>query len=258
MTEEEKDIKSNYLIMVSGNSFDSVEELNHGDFDLILADPPYGKIIKDSYDRITAYNLTAMLLKIIKISMKLLKPGGSVILFGGIGSYKNRPLFEFLSRVEIEIEGSYIRDVITWKKNKGYGVSNRYLFTREEIIWLTKGKDPSFFDKPYLDVQHSEAVQSMLKNSKYKPHSKFKRRSNVWTDIKELMRGKLVTAQKPIELYDVIIKAHCPEHGAIVDLFGGSGASAISANKLNRNIIIYEKDPDVYKIMRDHIMKKGK
>jgi site-specific DNA-methyltransferase (adenine-specific) len=242
-----------YLKMVLGDSLKEAAKLPAGDIDLVLADPPYGNIVKDRYDKITPQDLVDMLLAVVEASMRLLKPGGSLILFGGVGSYKNRPLFEFLSRVENEIEGAFVRDVITWKKNRGYGTQTRYLFTREEIIWITKGKEPAFFDKPYLDEKHSAATQAMLKNAKYKTHSNHKRRSNVWADIKELMRGKVVTAQKPQKLYDVLIETHCPELGGIVDLFGGSGASAISANRLNRNILIYENDPEVYGLMRDHI-----
>ena len=230
------------------------KNVERGTVDLVLADPPYGNIVSDKYDKVTSNTLVSMLIELSRISIDILKPGGSLIVFGGIGTYKNRPMFEFLSKAE-EIKDLYIRDIITWKKNKGYGSSNRYLFTREEMAWITKGENPSYFMKPYLNEKHSKATVAMLKNAKYKTHSSYKRRSNVWTDIKEIMRGKIVSAQKPTLLYDVLIKTHCPELGLIVDMFGGSGNSAVSAKENNRSIVIYEKDPDVYKLMIDNIEK---
>ena len=229
-----------------------------GTFDLVLADPPYGHIVKDPYDQITCQLLLSMLFEVTKFAMDALVEGGSLILFGGIGRHKYRPFLDFASTVESEIDNVHIRDFITWKKNRGYGCKTRYLFTREELLWITKGDKPSYFEKPYLEERHSDCTVAMLKGRKYQPHSKYKRRSNVWTDITEVMRGKVVSAQKPVELYNVIIRTHCPENGNIIDLFGGSGTSVISALGLDRNITIFEKDPDTYRKMVNHIDEKLK
>lgn len=249
------DIKNNcYLKTVLGDSLMLLKDLTTQEVDLVLADPPYGNIVSDQYDKLSSEDLLLILKEIAQHSMGVLKDGGSLILFGGIGKYRSRPLFKFLSEAE-DFENLYIRDIITWKKNKGYGAATRYLFTREEIIWITKGPDPAYFDKPYLEEKHSAATKAMLERAEYKPHSDRKRRSNVWTDVKEIMRNKLVSAQKPIELYDILIETHCPEQGNIIDMFGGSGNAAISANKNNRNIIIIERDKEVYKLMVNNIEK---
>lgn len=224
--------------------------------DLVITDPPYGNIVSDSYDNIHSINLVLLLYNVVDTAFKFLKDNGSLIIFGGVGSFQNRPFFKFISELENVKPQYFIRDFVTWKKTRGYGVQDRYLFTREEFIWIVKKDSKYYFNKPYLDEKHSETTLGLLKKAKYKPHSNFKRRSNVWTDIREVMRNKIVSAEKPAELYSVIINAHCPKGGLILDFFGGSGNSVVAAVNSGMNIEISEVDPTVYDLMKGNIRKR--
>jgi DNA modification methylase len=68
---------------------------------------------------------------------------------------------------------------------------------------------------------------------KYPAKSEFKRVSNVWDDIPEIMRPKR-TAQKPTQLMDRLISTHSNEGDLIVDPFVGFGTTGISALQLGR------------------------
>jgi len=48
--------------------------------------------------------------------------------------------------------------------------------------------------------------------------------------------------EKPVELYKKIIANSTREGDLILDPYGGSGASAVAALELNRNILVYELD----------------
>lgn len=76
-------------------------------------------------------------------------------------------------------------------------------------------------------------VALTVKQMKYPAKSEFKRVSNVWDDIPELMRPKR-TAQKPTQLMDRLISTHSNEGDLIVDPFVGFGTTGISALQLGR------------------------
>jgi len=213
---------------------------------LVIADPPYGQVVSDDYDNLDEKQLLTFLYDFVEGCQNFVLEGGSVLMWGGIGSHKNRAFLKFAATVEDEFKEWRLRDFITWKKSRGYGVADRYLFTREEMLWLVRGEKPAIFNKPYLTEQHSEMTQNVLKNKKYKPHSTFKRRSNVWTDVTEVMHQKIVSAQKPTQLYEIILQAHSNPGDLVVDPFAGSFTTAVAARSLGRSFWVCEKDPEVF------------
>jgi DNA modification methylase len=205
-----------------------------GPFKLIIADPPYGGILKQSWDKQTADGYIALA---EECYIRLVN-GGSVYIWGGIGKPQQpRVFFEFLSRVEKET-GLVLQNVITWKKKRAYGKQDDYLFTREECAWLTRGVKPSTFHVPYLDQERGYAGY----NKKYPAKSKYLRRTNVWTDITEMFRGKWHEAQKPSRLAEVMIETHTEPGDTVFDPFAGSGSTALAARKLERRWFLVEKD----------------
>lgn len=61
--------------------------------------------------------------------------------------------------------------------------------------------------------------------------------------------------QKPLEVVERIIKASCPEQGIVFDPFMGSGTTAVSCIKLNRNYIGFEINSDYCKMITERIKK---
>jgi len=142
-------IKLNNGSIILGDVFD----LNLGLFPLIIADPPYGKIIDEEWDDKWTYEDYLLLGFKIK---SLLEEGGSAFVWGGIGKQGNRQFFKFLATVEEET-GLKIQNVITWSKKRAYGKKDDYLFTREEVVWLVNGDKPKTFNIPLLDEKRGYA-----------------------------------------------------------------------------------------------------
>jgi site-specific DNA-methyltransferase (adenine-specific) len=165
-------------------------------------------------------------------------------MWGGIGKYKNRIFFEFLSRVEKETN-LVLRNVITWSKKRAYGKSNDYLFTREELAWLVNGEKPIIFNIPLLEDKRGYAGY----NKKYPAKSEYKRRTNIWTDVTEIFRGKTHPTEKPSKLSEILIETHSNKNDYIMDIFAGSGSAAITAKKTGRKYIMIEKSPNYYASM---------
>ncbi len=174
---------------------------------------------------------------LLKELRRALKPTGSVLFFGGIGFHGCRPF----QRVCLALEeltprpdswGLHARNLLTWKKRRGYGKSHDYLFCREEIAWYSASSERTAvtFNVPYLNEKRGYEGW----NKDYPAKSEFKRVSNVFADIGELMRPER-TCQKPPELMERLIETHSNPGDLVVDPFSGWGSTGIAAVSLGRD-----------------------
>lgn len=204
--------------------------------ELIIADPPYGRIVSDAWDKDWEAD---DYIRLARKCESLLVDGGSALIWGGIGKPGDRVFLEFLSRAEGET-GLTMRNLVTWAKKRAYGKSNDYLFVREECAWFVKGDLPRVFNVPLLDVERGYDGY----NKKYPAKSKFKRRTNVWSDITEVMRGKKHKCEKPVRLAEVLIGTHSVPGDTVLDLFAGSGNVSVVAESMGRTAVAVEGDPE--------------
>src|ERR1700692_18850 len=75
---------------------------------------------------------------ILRGAKKRPTPTGSLMLFGGIGKHGEHPFWHLCQEVESFLT---YRNMITWKKRRGYGKSHDYLFCREELAWFSKSSE---------------------------------------------------------------------------------------------------------------------
>jgi DNA modification methylase len=214
-----------------------------GPLPLIIADPPYGNIVADGWDRVDLDDVTFAdwMVSWTFICQKLSVPRAALFVWGGIGKPGFRPFYRYLIEAEGQT-GYQLANHITWGKKRAYGIQHNLLFCREELAYFLLGDDitkPRVFNVPYLDQKRGYAGF----NKKYPAKSEFLRRTNVWTDITEILRGKIHTAQKPERLHEVIIEMSTNKGEWVLDPFSGSGTTGLAARKLGRPFILVEKDP---------------
>ena len=219
---------------------DFIRDRLQGDACMVVTDPPYGKIVNEEWDRVKVSDdeFATWMLDWVQQYAALIPDGGAFYMWGGLGTVGFRPLLKFLARVEVETDLT-IGNVITWGKKRAYGVQHNYLFCREELVYLFKGSDPKKprqFQVPLLDEVRGYAGY----DAKYPAKSEFKRRTNVWSDITELFRGKFHVAQNPMQVYEIPIQCHTSEGDWVIDPFAGSGTAAWVARKMNRKFIVVE------------------
>lgn len=206
--------------------------------DLFVVDPPYYGIVTDSWDNQweSPVDYAAWLVDLFYLARKKAKPHGSLLFFGGIGKHDCHPLFSVMSLMEDQDLFYHwrFRNFITWKKRRAYGKSHDYLFCREEILWYSVSAERTAvtFNIPLTDKLRGYAGFDKDHPAK----SEYKRVSNVWSDIPELMRPER-NCQKPIPLLDRIIKTHSNEGDLVVDFFAGWGTTGVSALKLGRRFM---------------------
>lgn len=212
--------------IVCGDCLEVLPQLPDEIFDLAICDPPYDL---GFWDWVEGW---------VELVYSKLKEDSSIYIFCGIGERSDS-----LSRILPIIKRLFkFKNLITWKKQRGYGTQRNWMYTREEIIFAIKGKH--YFQVQYSDELRPHYTYGFLGRlaSKYKPLSEYKRVSNVWTDIQEITPGvgnkpewTKHPTQKPEALIERIIKASSKEGDLVLDPFIGSGTTAVVARRLGRN-----------------------
>lgn len=221
------------VFVVRADAFEWMKTAKADSVPLFVTDPPYGKIVAQDWDQTWTIEKQWELTRIIE---RTLIPGGTAYVWGGIGKPGNRLFFEWLSQIEVR-SGLTLWDVITWGKRRFYGTATRYGFAREECAMLVKGTKPVTFNVPLLDEKRGYSGY----NPDYPAKSEYKRRTNVWTDVTELFRGKIHECEKPSRLAEVMIETSSKPGDLVVDMFAGSGSTGVAAAKLGRRCVLLER-----------------
>ena len=247
--------KDGYAICGDCTSADVQNEVKNlvGSVPLIVADPPYGNIVPHKWDRTSDSD------EIFSDWMvdwtrgwaeAILQPGGAFYVWGGIGLPGFRPFMKFIPK--IEDPGNFeLANLITWSKRRAIGRPNNYLFTREECAYFIKGfsKRPRTFNVPLLETKRGYEGF----NPKYPAKSEYYRRTNVWTDINEIFRGKRHPTEKAQRLHEVMIEIHTAPDEWVVDPFAGAGTTAAAARKLGRKFVMIESNVEIFEGMAERL-----
>ena len=191
--------------------------------------------------------------------------------------------------IALQDDGWWLRSEIVWSKPNPMpeSVTDRPTSAHEKIFLLTKsakyyydaeavktpakyehqsGMDESGFKVPqYFNGKHSDGFRSASKKrDKQRGHSRrhvgFNDRwdaiganlRNVW-HIATYPYAEAHFATFPPELIIPCIKAGCPEGGTVLDPFGGSGTTGLVADRLKRNAILIELNPEYVEMARNRI-----
>ena len=236
------EVEGGYIIHGDGTSeevHDFVRAL--GPVGAVVTDPPYGNLIRQPWDNWKGdqRSFADWMLRWTAALQPLVMPGGAMYVWGGYGTPGFRPFFEYASRVEAETPWR-VSNLLTWGKKRAYGVQNNYLACREDMLFMVNGdpKKPRTFSVPYLETKRGYAGY----NPKYPAKSEFYRRTNVWTDVTEILSGKVHLTQKPLRVMEVPIEVSTMPGDFVLDPFAGSCTTAHAAMRSGRRFVCVEQD----------------
>ena len=133
----------------------------------------------------------------------------------------------------------------TWSSVAGLKQKNLQYPTRKDWNLLKTLFDD--FDWEYDDYVFKFHLQSGL--------------TDVWSDINFYIKKRIHPTQKPDKLTERLIITSSNKGDVILDPFSGSGSTAKSAIKLDRNFITFERDQEFYditkKIIKEAIKEKN-
>lgn len=220
-------------IVVHGTTPQVLRNINLTQIPLVFTEPPYTCAASLRYDRQNETTYAQFLVKTMRWLQPLVRLGAAAYVIGGIGSYLQRQFLEFLLAAEIESDW-VMSNLLTWTKRIAVGTQTNYMFTRLEIAYFIYNTSrPSQFVIPYTSENNPRARPGT---------PPFYRRSNVWTDIPELIVGKLHKEEKPTKLAEIAIETHTSPLDYVLDPFAGSGSTAVAARNFHRKFILIEDD----------------
>lgn len=170
----------------------------------------------------------------------------------------------------LQADGWYLRQDIIWSKPNPMPESVQDRCTKaHEYIFLLSKSPRYYFDNDAIKEQAQDWGERDRTNGKYhnegsglSPHSGLERsyekknKRSVWTVSPKPFKGAHFAVYPP-ELIEPCILAGCPKGGTVLDPFGGSGTTAVVADRLGRNSILTELNEDYIEIARNRIETDG-
>lgn len=222
------DVKDLEKKIINADCMDILKQLPDKCVDLVLTDPPYiltphgggrkGLADRDSKIR-DEIDFMANDFDFEKVSEELLrvckKP--NIVMF--CSSMQ-------LGRTIVYFENKGLRaDVLVWSKPNPAPLGNGNYISDIEYIVFVHGKGTFFNNDVPID---------------------FKKKTKIYPIITNKMDIKQHPAQKPVMLISELLAVHSAENDLVIDVFSGSGTTAVACHRMRRKYICIEKDTDIY------------
>ncbi|MDQ3634947.1 MAG: site-specific DNA-methyltransferase [Acidobacteriota bacterium] len=243
---DKTNLKNTKNKIICGDAFEILKRLPENHFDLLFADPPYNlskNFGKHSFKQTTIEEYETWLDSWLKSCVKLLKPTASIYI---CGDWRSASAIQ-----RVGMKHFTLRNRITWEREKGRGSRTNWKNSSEDI-WFFTVSDKYFFDVEAVKMKR-KVIAPYKENGKPKDWQESKSGnfrltspSNLWTDLSvpfwSMPENTEHPTQKPEKLLAKIILASTRENDLILDPFSGSGTTAVTARKLNRNYTCIEAD----------------
>jgi site-specific DNA-methyltransferase (adenine-specific) len=234
--------------LICGDAFTVLKQLPQNEFDLLFADPPYNlnrSFGSKTFKKISDDDYEDWLDSWLRLCTPLLKKTASVYI---CGDWRSSSAIQRVGRRYFKLQNR-----ITWEREKGRGAKKNWKNSAEDIWYFTVSDEFTFnldavkqrrrVIAPYRDngepKDWTESVDGNFRDS----HP-----SNIWTDISvpfwSMPENTDHPTQKPEKLLAKIILASTNAGDMIIDPFAGTGTTAVTAKKLDRNFVAVEADED--------------
>lgn len=224
-----------------GDCLELMKEIPDKSIDMILCDLPYGTTAC-KWDTIIPFE------PLWEQYKRIIKDNGAIVLFG------SEP---FSSKLRISNLKIYKYDWV-WIKDKGsdpLNANKRPLNNIENIIIFYK-RQPIYnpqktLGEPYTKKQKNSKLGLHLQDKRIMPIDKksdgyrFPLRNLYF--VRDTSKGSSFhPTQKPVALFEYLIKTYTNEGDLVLDNCSGSGTTAVACVNTNRRFICIEKDKEYY------------
>ena len=197
--------------------------------------------------------------------LRIIKPGGSCFIFAG-RRYAHRCV------VALEDAGFTFKDMLSWEKESAVQRAQRLsvIYERRGDLenkekwdgWRVANLRPLFepilwFQKPYrtggtiadnvLNYEVGAWNESALQKYNIQAGANAICSNRIRVQVTSADHGKH-TAQKPLNLMELLISLVTIEGQIVLDPFMGSGTTCLAAKRLNRRYVGIENNPEIYAI----------
>jgi len=235
--------KENEIHLMDG--IEGLRSLPQHSVDMLITDPPYG----------TTRNFWDVPLPLVEFWEAVrwaVKPDGAVLIFSQC------PYDKVLGISNLDM----LRYEWVWYKERGTGFLNANrapLKKSENILVFYRNRpvyNPQFgYGEPYKKATAHSASVNYGKHERTPTESKDGRRypGNVLF-IPPVVNG-IHPTQKPVPLFEYLIRTYTNEGDLVVDCCAGSGTAAVAAINAKRRFICFENAPVFYSVASERIAK---
>lgn len=246
----ENEVPLEYINKIILGSADNMKELPDNSVHLMITSPPYN--VSKEYDEDLPLNEYLQLLEnsFIETFRVLINGGRACINIANIGRKPYIPLSDFVSKLMLKI-GFNMRGEIIWNKAASSGPSTAW------GSWQS-ASNPILRDVHEYILIFSKGDYKRIKGSKENTINKeqfMEWTKSIWTMNSESAKRIGHPAPFPEELPYRLIQLFSFKDDIILDPFIGSGTSAISALKSQRQFVGYEINEDYISIAEKRILQ---
>ena len=240
--------------LFNGDCLEVMKSIPDASIDAIITDPPYGTTAC-KWDSVIPFDLMWEQLN------RIIKPNGAIVLFAA------QP---FTSKLILSNIENYKYSWV-WDKKSATGgqFARKQPMRRTEDICIFYKKQCTY--NPQLEDKEKKYIRYIKKdyenNSKHISNTKsFSTNANTRTipedkkypsNIIKISSGshknKIHETQKPVPLFEYLIKTYTNENETVLDFTMGSGTTGVACKNLNRNFIGIELDKNYFEIAKKRI-----
>lgn len=264
------------ITILNGNALDKLKEVPNKSIQCVVTSPPYWNL--RNYDNKNEIgqekepeNYIKSLVKIFNQVKRVLKDNGVVWLNLG-DTYLKKQLVGIPFKVAFALQdnGWFLRQDIIWSKPNPFpeSIKDRCTKSHEYIFMLSKNAR-YYYDNEAIKEDSMNIGQTnqrfggnkygndksgdylIYSGKKYTDSGKRNKR-DVW-DIATSKFSGLHFATFPTEIPEICIKATSKEGDVVLDMFAGAGTTGLVADRLNRNAVLIELNPEYAEIINNRI-----
>ena len=241
--------------LLQGDCLEKMKDIPDGSIDMILCDLPYGTTAC-KWDTVIPFE------PLWEQYKRIIKDNGAIVLTA------SQPFTSALVMSNIKM----FKYGLVWQKTKAGNfiqAKNMPLKLHEDICVFSSGvvihKGQSIKRMIYNPQGVTEVDKDWHRPEVYESEHNFKRPSHK-TERKitqEGFPGSILTfgsvhnpphpTQKPVALFEYLIKTYTNEGDLVLDNCAGSGTTGVACKNLNRNYILIEKEPEYIKIINERL-----
>ena len=244
------------------------EHVPDNSVDLVVTSPPYAQQRQDQYGGIPEKDYPYWTVDWMTEVHRVLKDSGSALI--NIRPHiKNGQISDYMLRTRIALRdaGWIEAEELIWIKPTApaLGSLNRPRRSWESIHWFSKTPTP-FVNltakgrkSKRIGLNTNKGVGEYINSTSEGAEegvSRVKDYVEFGTHLNDRDKDNTHPAQYPVELVEWLIDTFCPKDGVVLDPFLGSGTTAVAAQKLKRQWIGCELNPEYKDIISKRIKEK--
>jgi site-specific DNA-methyltransferase (adenine-specific) len=229
--------------------FEAFAEISDESIDMVLTDPPYNYIDAKWDGKIDCQRL-------FKDLNRVVKPKGSIVITAAL---------KFAVDL-INANRKYFRYEWIWEKNAPTGFLNAkkqplriheliLVFSKKVAVYYPQGVASCAIKKRNACkdggcYEYKPLSGAYIQTQKNYPRSVLKYKNSIPS------KERLHPTQKPLDLFEYLIKTYTTEGEIVLDPFAGSGVTAAAALNTGRRFLCFENDEEFFRRALDRIQTR--